>query len=114
MPNETSKTFSLDQLISGPAKDMDVARVVALIISKIVKFPEAVSIDITYGAKTTVMDISTDKRDKGPLIGKQGHIQNALRVVTRAMLREQAASKRFILSLVADGDEATDYADEGY
>jgi len=114
MPSETSETFTLQQLIEGPAKDMDVARVVALIISKIVKFPEAVSIDITYGAHTTVMDISTDKRDKGPLIGKQGHIQNSLRVVTRAMLREQAANKRFILSLVADEDDTNDYDDGGY
>jgi predicted RNA-binding protein YlqC (UPF0109 family) len=100
--SDNSTTYTLAQMVAVPAKEMDVPHVVALIISKIVKYPDAVSVCITPGSSTTVMDISTDRRDKGPLIGKEGHIQNALRVITRAMMGEEAARKRIIISLTKD------------
>lgn len=57
---------------------------VEVIAKALVDHPEAVSVKEVEGRSATVIELQVDPSDMGKVIGKQGRIAKALRVVVKA------------------------------
>lgn len=55
-----------------------------LLVRSLVDRPEAVSVTAVEGEQSVVLEIRVDPDDVGKVIGRQGRIIHALRVVTKA------------------------------
>ncbi len=68
------------------------------IVKAIVDNPEQVQITEIEGSQTVVLELIVDKSDMGKVIGKQGKMANAIRVLLNAASGK--AGKRFVLEIV--------------
>jgi len=68
------------------------------IVQALVDNPEQVQITEIEGSRTTVLELRVAKDDMGKIIGKQGRMANAIRVVLNAASGK--VGKRYVLEIV--------------
>lgn len=70
------------------------------IVKQLVDYPEKVSVTEVDGERTTVIELRVAKEDLGKVIGREGRIAKAIRVLLSASTsREQ---KKCVLEIVED------------
>ena len=57
---------------------------VEFVVKSLVDVPEEVSVNVIEGEKSTILELKVAQEDVGKVIGKQGRIAKAIRVVMRA------------------------------
>jgi len=62
----------------------DVDRLVEYVVASVVEYPDDVRIEKRENAATTVYEVTVNPDDVGKMIGRQGRIIKALRVLVRA------------------------------
>lgn len=60
-----------------------------LIVKNLVAEPDAVSINVVEGEKSTVLEFKVADADMGKVIGKQGRIAKAIREIVRAVASKE-------------------------
>jgi len=70
------------------------------ILKQIVDNPDQVKVREVEGGRVTVLEVSTAKEDVGKVIGKNGKIANALRIIVGAAAAQQG--KRAIVEILED------------
>lgn len=60
-------------------------KLIEVLVKSLVDKPEAVIIRATSGREVTIIEIQTDPSDTGKVIGKQGRIISAMRILTGAI-----------------------------
>ncbi len=68
------------------------------IVQAVVDNPEQVQINEIEGSQTTVLELRVAKEDIGRIIGKQGRMANAIRVLLNAASGK--AGKRYMVEIV--------------
>jgi predicted RNA-binding protein YlqC (UPF0109 family) len=68
------------------------------IVQALVDNPEQVQINAIEGSQTTVLELKVAKEDMGKVIGKQGKMANAIRVLLNGASGK--AGKRYMLEIV--------------
>jgi len=68
------------------------------IVQALVDNPEQVQITEIEGSYTTILELRVAEEDMGKIIGKQGRMANAIRVVLNAASGK--ARKRYVLEIV--------------
>ncbi len=58
--------------------------IIVQIVKSIVDYPEEVSVREVEGEQTTIIEISTNAKDVGKVIGKQGRTIKAIRTLVNA------------------------------
>ncbi len=66
------------------------------IARQLVDKPDKVYVKETRGASVTVLELHVDREDMGRVIGKDGRVANALRILLRVM----AQDRRVVLEIV--------------
>ena len=66
------------------------------IARQLVDNPEKVYVKETRGASVTVLELHVDREDMGRVIGKDGRVANALRILLRVMSQD----RRVVLEIV--------------
>ena len=72
------------------------------IVSSLVDHPEDVRINETVGESVIIIEISVNNDDIGKVIGKEGRIANAIRVVVKAAAAKQ--DKKVTVEIVTEND----------
>ena len=72
---------------------------VEMMVKSLVDQPEYVNIVETCGESIIILEISVHGDDVGKVIGKEGRIANAIRVVTKAAAAKQ--SKKITVEILA-------------
>lgn len=62
----------------------NVADLVEYLVSSLVDHPEAISIDVTDGEGTSLIEVHVDGEDVGKVIGRHGRVIKAIRTLARA------------------------------
>lgn len=62
----------------------NVADLVEYLVSSLVDHPEAISIDVTDGEGTSLIEVHVDAADVGKVIGRHGRVIKAIRTLARA------------------------------
>jgi len=77
-------------------------------IKKIVDNPDEVKIITTVSTKSVVIQIKSDKRDLGKIIGKKGRTIEALKVLSLAIKNTQYPEdiRRIMLEIIEDEDSS--------
>ncbi len=70
---------------------------VEYIAKSLVEEPEAVSVKEIRGSNVTVLELHVAREDMGRVIGKDGRVANALRMLLRVASRDD---KRVVLEIV--------------
>jgi len=68
------------------------------IAKALVDDPDGVSINCIEGAKSTILELKVNDGDVGKIIGKQGRIAVAIRIILNAALAKQ--KRRVILEIL--------------
>ena len=68
------------------------------IVQALVDNPEQVQVTEIEGSQTTVLELRVAEEDMGKIIGKQGRMANAIRVVLNAASGK--VGKRYVLEIV--------------
>jgi hypothetical protein len=68
------------------------------IVQAVVDNPEEVSVSELEASHTTVLELRVAKEDMGQIIGKQGRMANAIRVLLSAASGK--ARKRYVIEIV--------------
>jgi predicted RNA-binding protein YlqC (UPF0109 family) len=71
---------------------------VEVIAKSLVDHPEAVEVTETSDSRTTVLQLKVAPEDMGKVIGKQGRIAKALRIVVKAAATK--ANKKVVVEIV--------------
>lgn len=71
---------------------------VEVIAKSLVDHPEAVEVTETTDSRTTVLQLKVAPEDLGKVIGKQGRIAKALRIVVKAAATK--ANKKVVVEIV--------------
>jgi len=71
---------------------------VEVIAKSLVDHPEAVEVTETTDSRTTVLQLKVAPEDMGKVIGKQGRIAKALRIVVKAAATK--ANKKVVVEIV--------------
>ena len=79
-------------------------KLVEAIAKSLVDKPENVVVTETSGRQGTVIELKVDPDDMGKVIGKQGRIAKALRVVVKAAATRE--NKKVTVEIVKDGENA--------
>ena len=79
-------------------------KLVEAIAKSLVDKPENVVVTETSGRQGTVIELKVDPDDMGKVIGKQGRIAKALRVVVKAAATRE--HKKVTVEIVKDGENA--------
>ena len=64
---------------------------VEFVVKSLVDVPEEVSVNVIEGEKSTILELKVAQEDVGKVIGKQGRIAKAMRIVMRAAATRQDA-----------------------
>ena len=72
---------------------------VEMMVKALVDYPDDVKINETAGESIVILEISVHSNDVGKVIGKEGRIANAIRVVTKAAAAKQ--SKKVTVEILA-------------
>lgn len=73
---------------------------VETIVKKLVDYPDQISVTEVDGERTTVIELRVAKEDLGKVIGREGRIAKAMRILLSASTsREQ---KKCVLEIVED------------
>lgn len=67
-----------------PLASDNVADLVEYLVSSLVDNPEAISIDVTDGEGTSLIEVHVDAEDVGKVIGRHGRVIKAIRTLARA------------------------------
>ncbi len=68
------------------------------IVSQLVDNPEAISVDEIDGERTSVIELRVAKEDLGKVIGKEGRIAKAIRVILSAATSKER--KKSVLEII--------------
>ena len=79
-------------------------KLVEAIAKSLVDKPENVVVTETSTRQGTVIELKVDPDDMGKVIGKQGRIAKALRVVVKAAATRE--NKKVTVEIVKDGEKA--------
>ena len=79
-------------------------KLVEAIAKSLVDKPENVVVTETSGRQGTVIELKVDPDDMGKVIGKQGRIAKALRVVVKAAATRE--NKKVTVEIVKGGENA--------
>ena len=79
-------------------------KLVEAIAKSLVDKPENVVVTETSTRQGTVIELKVDRDDMGQVIGKQGRIAKALRVVVKAAATRE--NKKVTVEIVKDGENA--------
>ncbi len=71
---------------------------VEYIVKSLVDVPDAVSINVVEGEKSTILELTVDNGDIGKVIGKQGRIAKAIRTILSASATK--SGKRAVLEIL--------------
>ena len=71
---------------------------VEYIVKSLVDVPDAVSINVVEGEKSTILELTVDTGDIGKVIGKQGRIAKAIRTILSASATK--SGKRAVLEIL--------------
>lgn len=77
---------------------MEEKELVEYMVKALVDNPDAVSLNVIEGEKSTILELRVDQSDIGKVIGKKGRIAHALRTVLNASAMK--AGKRFVLEIL--------------
>lgn len=69
-----------------------------IIAKSLVDFPEEVSVNEVEGEKSIILELKVAKDDMGKVIGKQGRIAKAIRVVVKAAAVKE--NKRVVVEII--------------
>jgi len=58
--------------------------IIVFLLKEIVNFPDRVQINEINGEKINILEISVDSTDVGKIIGKQGRVIKAIRIIVKA------------------------------
>jgi len=71
---------------------------VEYIVKSLVDSPDAVSINVVEGEKSTILELKVASEDVGKVIGKQGRIAKAIRTILSASATK--SGKRAVLEIL--------------
>ncbi|MBI9096360.1 MAG: KH domain-containing protein [Sphaerochaeta sp.] len=71
---------------------------VEYIVKSLVDVPDAVSINVVEGEKSTILELRVASEDVGKVIGKQGRIAKAIRTILSASATK--SGKRAVLEIL--------------
>jgi len=71
---------------------------VECVAKRLVDNPDAVSVTVTEGERTVVIELSVDPKDLGKVIGRQGRTAKALRTLLSAAATKMG--KRAVLEII--------------
>ncbi|HKM05407.1 MAG TPA: KH domain-containing protein [Sphaerochaeta sp.] len=71
---------------------------VEYIVKSLVDVPDAVSINVVEGEKSTILELKVASEDIGKVIGKQGRIAKAIRTILSASATK--SGKRAVLEIL--------------
>ncbi|HAF85877.1 MAG TPA: KH domain-containing protein [Sphaerochaeta sp.] len=71
---------------------------VEYIVKSLVDVPDAVSINVVEGEKSTILELKVASEDVGKVIGKQGRIAKAIRTILSASATK--SGKRAVLEIL--------------
>ena len=71
---------------------------VECVAKRLVDNPEAVSVTVTEGERTVVIELKVDPKDLGKVIGRQGRTAKALRTLLSAAATKMG--KRAVLEII--------------
>ena len=71
---------------------------VEYIVKSLVDVPDAVSINVIEGEKSTILELKVASEDVGKVIGKQGRIAKAIRTILSASATK--GGKRAVLEIL--------------
>ena len=72
------------------------------IVTSLVDHPDDVRVNETVGESIIIIEISVNNDDIGKVIGKEGRIANAIRVVVKAAAAKQ--DKKVTVEIVTEND----------
>ena len=75
---------------------------VEYIVKSLVDYPDGVDINETSGSSVIILEISVDSSDIGKVIGKEGHIANAIRTIVKAAAAK--SDKKVTVEILTNDD----------
>ena len=83
----------------SPSNEVIIVRELTLQMAQaVVTHPERVRVEATAGASMIVLELSVDPEDMGRVIGKEGRVANAMRIVLRVSAAQM--DKRVNLEII--------------
>ncbi len=77
---------------------------------KLVDIPEEVEVNVVVSTKTFIINIRTNKRDRGKVIGKAGRTVESLKIITLAIKNTNFPEDTRRVSLEILEDESSNYS----
>jgi uncharacterized protein len=97
---KTAASFTLNEHKGIPGERQTVRELVEEIAKALVDYPEAVRVIATEGSQVTVLELHTDSRDSGKVIGREGRTAKAIRTLLGSI--GMKLHRRFTLDIVSD------------
>lgn len=95
--------YRVAELVPPGTEDLTVEQLLTILVSRIVNCPDDMEVIVVNSGRVKVIEFDVPSDQRGPILGRSGHIIQAVRSISKALLGPRAKLYSYRVDLTGDG-----------